>query len=180
LDDWSDQHIATFAAANNSDSDCDSPIPLLRRRAQEAKFTFTSPISVASSSPFPCLPAHVIGTKRPKGHPDAPTPNLSLQKSHIFKQQADDVVAAPVQPLFVAHSSTSAPGPTVDVFGPVTRHQEQDGYGSDSEVGSGSECSGCGSGDNDDYSWGLEDNALVPLESQSQMTVCAFHNSFVP
>jgi hypothetical protein len=90
------------------------------------------------------------------------------------------VVPTPVQPLFAAHSSTSALGPTVDVFGLVTRHREQDGYGSDSEVGSSSEWGSCGTGDKDDYSWGLQDNALVPPESQSQMTVRAFHNSFVP
>ncbi|KAF7359565.1 hypothetical protein MVEN_00679900 [Mycena venus] len=93
--------------------------------------------------PFPGPPARVTGAKRPKGHPDAPTPNPSPQKHRIFKRQADDAVPAPAQPLFATHSSTFAPGPTVDVFGPGRLFL------------------------------GPEDDAPVPPQSQSQMTTDA-------
>ncbi|KAJ7869051.1 hypothetical protein B0H13DRAFT_2557989 [Mycena leptocephala] len=164
-DDRSDQHTATSGAANDSDSDSDSPI-LLRRTARNAKFTFTSPISDSSPSPVPISPARVTGAKRPKGHPDAPTPNPSPQKHRIFKRQADETVPAPLQPLFSPHISTSAQSTSGDVFGPVTCHREQDGYKTDSEEGSGSEWNGCGPLEKDEYSWGPEDDAPVPPESQ--------------
>ncbi|KAJ7852106.1 hypothetical protein B0H13DRAFT_2398932 [Mycena leptocephala] len=161
-DDRSDQHTATSGAANDSDSDSDSQ----SSPARNAKFTFTSPISDSSPSPVPISPARVTGAKRPKGHPDAPTPNPSPQKHRIFKRQADETVPAPLRPLFSPHTSTSAQSTSGDVFGPVTCHREQDGYKTDSEVGSGSEWNGCGPLEKDEYSWGPEDDAPVPPESQ--------------
>ncbi|KAJ6576747.1 hypothetical protein B0H10DRAFT_2443786 [Mycena sp. CBHHK59/15] len=76
-DDRSDQNTATPSALDDSDSDSDAPIPLLRRTARNAKFTFASPIPIASPSSLPALPARGPSVKRPKGHPDAPTSNSS-------------------------------------------------------------------------------------------------------
>ncbi|KAJ7881737.1 hypothetical protein B0H14DRAFT_3759288 [Mycena olivaceomarginata] len=161
-DERSDQNTATYAAPNDSDSDSDTPILLLRRTAKNAKFTFISPISVAPSSPIPGSPARVTGSKRPKGHPDAPTPNPSPQKHRLFKRQADKSIPAPSQPLFAPQASTFTRSTAVDVFG----HRGREDYSADSEEVSGSEWGGCDAADTDDFSWGPEDDAPVPPESQ--------------
>ncbi|KAJ7794834.1 hypothetical protein B0H14DRAFT_3556186 [Mycena olivaceomarginata] len=164
-DERSDQNTATYAAPNDSDSDSDTPI-LLRRTAKNTKFTFISPISVAPSSSIPDSPARVTGSKRPKGHPGAPTPNPSPQKHRLFKRQADESVTASAQPLFAPQASTFTRSTAVDVFG----HRGREDYGADSEEASGSEWGGCDAADTDVFSWSPQDDAPVPPESQMSTT----------
>ncbi|KAJ7659435.1 hypothetical protein B0H14DRAFT_3702003 [Mycena olivaceomarginata] len=150
----SDQNTATHA--NDSDSDSDTPILLLHRTAKDAKFTFTSPISVTPSSPIPGSPARVTGSKRPKPSNTTtprviPTllPPIRARKSTVYSNGR-------------RMTSTFTRSTTVDVFG----HREREDYGADSEEASGSEWGGCDAADTDDFSWGPEDDAPVPPESQ--------------
>ncbi|KAF7330683.1 DDE superfamily endonuclease [Mycena sanguinolenta] len=143
-----------------------SPVPF-PRIARNSKFTFTPPLSSSSVAPSPrsSSPARKINSKRPKGHPDAPTPNPSPAKRRIFKRRSDDSLAPPPQPVFAAVAALCHQSTEVDVFGPVTRGQEQDGYGSDSDRESCGE-RGENHGEDDGYHWGPEDDAPGPPESQ--------------
>ncbi|KAJ7852207.1 hypothetical protein B0H14DRAFT_2581045 [Mycena olivaceomarginata] len=161
----SDERSDHITATPATSSDC-SPIPLLRRTAKKAKFTVTSPPSNPSGSPSPTPPTHATGAKRPKGHPDAPTPNPSPAKRRISKRRSYDTLPPPSQPIFTASSSPSTRTATVDVFGPVNCHREQDGYGTDSEGESGGE-GVSGRADDDEYYWGPEDDAPGPPDSQT-------------
>ncbi|KAF7372510.1 hypothetical protein MVEN_00112900 [Mycena venus] len=146
----------------------DARFEIFNRICVRAKFTFTYPISVASSSasssPVPGSPVRVTGSKRPKGHPDAPTPNPSPQKHRIFKKRSNQNPPPP-QPTFTPRFSASTTSTTADVFGPVTRATKRGHNGVDSEDASGEEWAGCVEHD-DEYSWGPEDDAPLPPESQ--------------
>ncbi|KAJ6464631.1 hypothetical protein C8R47DRAFT_1155993 [Mycena vitilis] len=157
-DDRSDQNTATSPGVDASDSDSDAPI---RRPARPATFSFVFPAPSSSPIPLPASSTRPTAGKRPKGHPDAPTPNPSPQKRRLFKRQADDAFEAPAQPLFRFASPSPHTSHKVDVFGPVAPHPEHDGYGSDSESASGRD--GADDGDAiDEYSWGPEDDAPEP------------------
>ncbi|KAJ7038755.1 hypothetical protein C8F04DRAFT_1255677 [Mycena alexandri] len=132
----------------SDDSDSERAIPLLRSTTRNAKFTFTV-LSPISSPPQVISPARPMAKKRAKGDPDAPTPNPSPAKRRIYKRGADDRSPS-AQPSF------ASPRATGDVFGPRM------GYRSDSDGESGEE----GVGDADEYSWGPEDNAPLPPDSQ--------------
>ncbi|KAJ7812888.1 hypothetical protein B0H14DRAFT_3751873 [Mycena olivaceomarginata] len=151
-DDRSDQITATPPALD-SDADSDaSPVLLLRRTARQAKLTFASPFPPSIPSPLPASPARAAGTKRPKGHADAPTPNPSPQKHRIFKRLADDTIPALPQLIFSPRTSPSTRNTNSDIFGPVTCCKTRWLF---------------------DRYRGPEDDALLPPESQmeSQATV---------
>ncbi|KAF7366573.1 DDE superfamily endonuclease [Mycena sanguinolenta] len=164
-DERSDCSTATPASSSDIAS---SPAPVpLRRLARDTKFMFTPLLSSSSAAPSPpsSSPAHKISSKRPKGHPDAPTPNPSPEKRRIFKRRSVDSLAPPPQPVFTAVATPSHQTTEVDVFGPVTQRREQDGYGSDSDSESGGEREE-NHNEDDGYHWGPEDNAPGPPESQ--------------
>ncbi|KAJ6525012.1 hypothetical protein B0H19DRAFT_1340110 [Mycena capillaripes] len=151
-DDRSDQNTAPSAAL---DTDSDVPIPLLHRTARRAKFTFTCAAPSPAPSPLPVRSTCPTAGKRPKGHPDAPTPNPSPQKRRIFERQADGDVSSPKQPIFGPRRSSSPQSAMVDVF----------------ECGSESGGEAPAGVDNaHKYLWGPEDDAPIPPESQTQMS----------
>ncbi|KAJ6601865.1 hypothetical protein DFH09DRAFT_1480988 [Mycena vulgaris] len=154
------------ASDSESDTDSDSDAPVvLRRTARRAKFTFTCPIlSPTSNSPHVPGPT-TAGLKRAKGHPDAPSPAGSPEKCRIFKRRAGDTGPLLSQPLFSPVVSPRTHRNAGDVFGPVNPRERTDGYRTDSGNASEGEDAG-DAGTLDEYSWGPEDDAPVPPESQ--------------
>ncbi|KAJ6456514.1 hypothetical protein C8R45DRAFT_580223, partial [Mycena sanguinolenta] len=171
-DEDSPDERSDHSTATPTSSIASSPAPVpLRRITQNAKFTFTPPLSSSSPAPDPrsSAPARNTGSKRPKGHPDAPTPNPSPERRRIFKRCSDDFLAPPPQPVFAAVAPPSHQTNEVDVFGPVTRSGKQDGFQSDSEGEGGTTGSGGRHDDDDEFIWGPEDDAPGPPESQMSL-----------
>ncbi|KAF7328312.1 DDE superfamily endonuclease [Mycena sanguinolenta] len=151
-DERSDQNTATPSsiAAHSP-----SPVPF-RRIARSAKFTFTPPTPSKSGAPSPSSSPSTRKTssKRPKGHPDAPTPNPSPEKRRIFKRRSNNSLAPPPQPLFAAAASFAHQTAEVDINSRMTLRGETDGEGGGDE-----DC-------DDDLFWGPEDDVPGPPESQ--------------
>ncbi|KAJ7729875.1 hypothetical protein B0H14DRAFT_528222 [Mycena olivaceomarginata] len=92
------------------------------------------PSTTPASSSLPASPTRLTAGKRPKGHPDAPTPNPEPPEAPFIQTTGRREYNCSC-PAYICPSRTS-PSPrkrTIDVFGSGTRRPERDGYRTDSE-----------------------------------------------
>ncbi|KAF7333775.1 hypothetical protein MVEN_02334200 [Mycena venus] len=133
----------------------------LRHITRGAKFTFTFPLP----PPKP-ISSPAAGLKRAKGHLDPPTPNPSPEKQRIFKRGSRDAILPPSPLIFNPAGLPSHRRGPEDVCGPVNPRPRAGGYSSeDSDI----EADDKGQQDlnvSDEFSWGPEDDAPPPPESQ--------------
>ncbi|KAJ7864094.1 hypothetical protein B0H14DRAFT_3605365 [Mycena olivaceomarginata] len=131
-------------SSNESESDDDDAPVLLRRIAQQTKFTFNSPLS-SPAVDSPHVPSLTTGSrKRAAGHPDAPTPTATPERCRIYKRCSNHPPGMLPQLLFSPVSPLQA------------RTNNADRVPATGRRGGGA----------DEYVWGPEDDAEMPPETQ--------------
>jgi hypothetical protein len=107
------EDLSNDGCSDTSGSDDDTPAEVHPSFGHGVEFTFQAPLDHTVSADLPRTVTD-INLKRPKGHPDGPTPASSLQKKRIC---VPDTNRTPLPALFFPPSSGATSSASSDVFG---------------------------------------------------------------
>jgi len=107
------EDLSNDGCSDTSSSDDDTPAEVHPSFGHGFEFTFQAPLDHTVSADLPRTVTD-INLKRPKGHPDGPTPASSPQKKRI---RVPDTNCTPLPALFFPPSSGATSSASSDVFG---------------------------------------------------------------